>query len=581
MYGNSHTKRYGKNIYHALLFLIFICLSAALLLSPGVSEAARVPLLENAGACLVCHYSKDMKLVFTDKDKMPVTVSERDFAQTVHSKLNCADCHQGASPEKHPGKAVASRAAFRKEASGVCRTCHSDAQLRAKPNHAYMIDKADAPLCTECHGGHKVLSIRQWKAGLQGTAYCLVCHRQNISKSLGPDERLSLSIDPADQASSVHNKHACSDCHTEYTREIHPLKTFSSPREHSIAVSGVCAKCHEEKQAALRGSMHYNLSFRAGEALISRGNPKAPVCTDCHGFHTVGPKKTYETLSGTPCRKCHEGIFAIYAKSVHGMAKARGEHQAPLCASCHFAHEVNFTAMSDKIKGACLGCHKGVEELHKKWLPNTELHLSAIACASCHAPSSEKGIYLQFVDQRTGKSLPQEQILQLLGTTSPELSERLDTHGQGLSSYELSYILKQLNKKGVGSQVAYLGKMDVVKYSEAHQLSLKKNAIRECETCHSSDSKFLKKVTLAVLRTDGSMDRYPARPDVLTSIFSTLSSGQFYMVGGTRMTLLDWAGIIVVCGGLLFPVLHITARVLTAPLRRAGRSEDPAKGDKS
>lgn len=443
-----------------------------------------------------------------------------------------------------------------------------------------MAEKADAPLCSGCHGAHNVRRIADWKSSLRGKEYCLTCHRQNIAKTLGSGERLSLLIDPAILASSVHNRHDCSDCHAEYNRDFHPAKTFSDSREHSISVSEICGKCHADKYAAQRGSMHYNLSFHVGGTLISKGNPKAPVCTDCHGFHAVGPKTTYETLSGLPCRKCHEDIFNIYAASVHGTARAKGEHRAPLCASCHFAHGIEFTAMTDRIKAACLGCHKGAEGLHKKWLTNAELHLRVVACAACHAPGSEKGIYLQLVDQETGRPFTREQILTLLGTSSEELSRRLDVHGQGLDSYELSYILKQLKAREGGANVTYLGRMDVSKYSEAHRLSLKKNAISECESCHRKDSKFFKRVTLAVVGTEGGMDRYRAAPDILTSVVSTLRWGQFYVLGGTRVELLDWAGLFVVCCALLLPVVHMTIRVLTAPMRKAVKPERPGKDEK-
>ncbi len=378
----------------------------------------------------------------------------------------------------------------------------------------------------------------------------------------------------------MHNKHACNDCHAEFTRDSHPVKIFRNIREHSISVSGVCRRCYADKYTLLKGSTHYNLSFQVGDTLIAKGNPKAPVCTDCHGFHTVGPKTTYEILSGVPCRKCHEDIFKIYAKSVHGMAKANGVHQAPLCSSCHFAHEIKFTAMTDKIKSACLGCHKGVEGLHEKWLPNAELHLSVVACAACHAPTSEKGIFLQLVDQKTGKPFTQEQIMQLLGTSNEELSERLNAHGQGIDSYELSYIVKQLNERGSGAKVTYLGRMDVNRYSDAHQLSLKKNAVRECESCHTSDSKFFKRVTLAIIKGDGALTRYSAKPDVLRSIVSALSLRQFYVLGSTRLTVVDWAGIFVVCCGFLFPIAHITLRVLTMPARKAKKLEELRKGEK-
>jgi hypothetical protein len=545
------------------------------------SEAAPQPVIAKAGTCMGCHATKDSVKHFTNKDAISVYIDQNAFSKNVHATLQCTDCHRRVFLDTHPGRVIESKKDFTKEASDACRNCHRDEQLRKKATHAYMIEMPDAPLCTTCHGGHRVLRISDWKASLHGKDYCLTCHRQAIDTTLGSGEKLSLRIDPANLASSVHNKHDCSDCHTEYTRESHPVKTFASSREHSISVAGVCRKCHAEKATLLRGSTHYNLSFQVGETLVRKGDLKAPVCTDCHGFHAVGPKATYEVLSGVPCRKCHEDIFRIYAGSVHGKARQKGEHRAPLCASCHFAHEINFTAMTDKIKGACLECHKGVEGIHNKWLPNAELHLSAVACAACHVPASEKGISLQLIDQQTGKSFTREQILQLLGNTNEELNELLDAHGEGLSSYELSYIVRQLNNKGAGAKVTYLGRMDIMKYSDAHQLSLKNSAIRECESCHSKDSRFLKRVTLAVLRTDGGMDRYRAQPDALSSIFTTLSSKQFYLLGGTRLALLDWAGIFVVLCGILVPVLHITVRVLTAPLRRSPGTDDMHKGDKS
>ncbi|MGC2062707.1 MAG: hypothetical protein WA610_06995 [Thermodesulfovibrionales bacterium] len=574
-------KRVLRKVLYFLLCVIVPIMFAEVAALLQMAEAAPPQIISKADTCMGCHATRDSVMNFGNKEKMSVFVDPNEFSKTVHATLQCTDCHQKVSLDTHPGRAIENKKAFTKEAADACRNCHADEQLRKKATHAYMIERPDAPLCTECHGGHGVLRISEWKTSLAGKGYCMTCHRQAIVTTLGSGEKLSLRVDPSNLASSVHNKHDCSDCHTEYTRESHPVKTFASIREHSISVAGICRKCHSEKATLLRGSTHYNLSFQVGETLVRKGNPEAPVCTDCHGFHTVGPKTTYEILSGVPCRKCHEDIFRIYAKSVHGRAKEKGEHRAPLCASCHFSHEINFTAMTDKIKGACLGCHKGVESIHSKWLPNAELHLSAVACAACHVPASEKGISLQLIDQETSKPFTREQILQLLGNTSEELTRLFNAHGEGLTSYELSYIVRQLNEKGAGAKVTYLGRMDIMKYSDAHQLSLKNNAIRECETCHSKDSRFLKRVTLAVLKTDGSADRYRAQPDVLSSVFTTLSSKQFYLLGGTRFELLDWAGMFVVLCGILVPVLHITVRVLTAPMRRSPKAEDMHKGDKS
>jgi thiosulfate reductase cytochrome b subunit len=557
-----------KGLNHALLLehLIPVLLFLFSLAGSAIADKDGIP--EDAALCLACHGNKGMFMVFKDNEKMSVTVRYGDLAKSVHKSLKCTDCHQEISMQNHPGKKYDSKMAFVQEVNRACMTCHTTEKLKTMTNHAALVENADVPPCTGCHASHAVKRISALKSSLSGNDYCLFCHRLKISKTFASGEVLSLRVEPANLAASVHNKHTCNDCHSEFSQDSHPKKTYSTGREHSITISGVCRKCHEDKASQVRGSIHYNLSFAWGDTLMQRGNLEAPVCTDCHGFHTVGPKTSYKTFSGIPCRKCHENIFQIYEKSVHGMAKARGEHKAPLCSSCHFAHDVKFTAMTDKMKSICLGCHKDAEALHKKWLPNADLHLNMVACAACHAPASGKGIYLQFVDRNTGTSINEEQILEILGTDSASLSERLNAHGEGIDSEELSYILKQLNKKEAEAKLSYVGRMDVSRYSEAHQLSIKKNAVRECESCHSKDSKFFKSVTLAIVKADGHIVSFSAQPGILGSLRSAGAFSQFYVLGGTRLTFLDWVGVLMVFCGILFPVAHISLRVFTLPLRK-------------
>ena len=557
-----------KDLNDALLPAYLIAVLLFLFSLVGFAIAEKGGISEDAAMCLACHGSEGQFIVFKDNEKMSVTVRYDDLRKSVHRSLKCTDCHREISMQDHPGKKFDSKMAFVKEASRACLNCHTDEKLKTMTNHSFVAGKADVPTCTGCHTSHAVKRVSSLKASLSGNDYCLFCHRLKISKTLASGEVLSLLVDPSNLAASVHNKHNCNDCHSEFSQDSHPKKTYATGREHSIAISGICRKCHEDKASQVRGSIHFNLSFPWGDTLMQRGDLKAPVCTDCHGFHTVGPKTSYETLSGIPCRKCHENIFRIYEKSVHGLARARGEHKAPLCSSCHFAHEVKFTAMTDKMKSACLSCHKDAEALHRKWLPNADLHLSMVACAACHAPASGKGIYLQFIDRNTGAPISEEQILEILDTDSASLSERLNAHGEGIDSEELSYILKQLNKKGAEAKLSYIGRMDVSRYSEAHQLSIKKNAVRECESCHSKDSKFFKSVTLAIVKADGRVVSFGARPGILGSLRSAGAFSQFYVLGGTRFTFLDWVGLLMVFCGILFPVAHISLRVLTLSLRK-------------
>lgn len=557
-------------VYIVLLPLIGVM--TILLALPELALAKKASAPDRTGMCLTCHSSKDLAKVFGNGERMSVFVNGGSLRASVHAGLSCNDCHQKISMASHPGRGFASRDEFARDAARSCRTCHSDAQLRMKPNHALVVNGPNAPPCTECHGAHTVKTVPAWKQTFTGNAYCLTCHQQKISKTHQNGEVLSLRIDPSNLASSVHGGHACSDCHGDFTTGQHPVRQYASGREHAIAVSGVCSTCHEEKTSAVRESIHYRM--------MTSGNRMAPVCTDCHGFHSVGAKETYDTASGTPCRKCHEGVFSVYTQSVHGMARAKGEHRAPLCASCHFAHEVQSAAVTEKIRDACMGCHPQAQEAHRQWLPNADLHLSAVACAACHAPDSGKGIYLKLHDEATGEPFTEEQLSRILGTRIEDLSGRLSAHGEGLDSTGLWALVSELNEKGADAKVTFLGSMEVSNGLDAHSLASKGYAIRDCESCHSQGSAFFKDVTVAVVKANGQFARYQAKPEVLASIFSFLPIKQFYVLGSTRLKLFDWIGIAMVFGGISVPILHLTARFLTSPIREAKRLNSLRKGGK-
>jgi hypothetical protein len=161
--------------------------------------------------------------------------------------------------------------------------------------------------------------------------------------------------------------------------------------------------------------------------------------------------------------------------------------------------------------------------------------------------------------------------MKLLGMNYQGLSEKMNAHGDGINSEQLWDIVRQLNAKGADAKVTFLGRMEVSNGSEAHMLSGKKNAVRECESCHTSDSKSFKSVTVAIVKADGRVTQYKAQPEVLGSMISLVSLKQFYVLGSTRLKILDWFGILMVFGGMSVPIVHITARILTFPIREAKR----------
>ena len=62
--------------------------------------------------------------------------------------------------------------------------------------------------------------------------------------------------------------------------------------------------------------------------------------------------------------------------------------------------------------------------------------------------------------------------------------------------------------------------------------------------------------------SDGSISEYPAPEKVLNSVASVGSLGGFYVLGSTRIRILDFLLILAVLGGMSVPALHGTARMM-------------------
>jgi len=554
----------GEKVSLLLIFLFgFFMISTA---NGGVGD---VPLSREAQICLMCHSDKGLTKTFKSKENLSLFVDAKLFKDSVHSFLTCTSCHTDISLENHPpGMTYKSKKEFAVKASKSCRMCHTDEQLYKKDIHHYLITKAKAPTCAECHGLHAIRRISDWKPNVSEAHYCLTCHRQELSITIGGRE-LSLEIDESLIRGSVHNKHTCSDCHSEFSKEQHPVRIFKGIRERSIAVSDVCRRCHSDKFRLVEGSIHF--------IMLKKGRLEAPVCTDCHGFHTVKPKAVYKIMVGVPCRRCHEDIFNVFKESVHGKAKIKGVEKAPICSSCHQAHDVKVTSLTEQMKKICLGCHKEAESLHKEWLWSAplaqpslaRLHLDTIACASCHSPNIEQGLYLRLYDRTAGKPFYKEQILDLFKTDDNGLRKEIDPDGDGVDAYELGRIVKLLKGKGV--DVAFSGRMDVRKGIDPHRLALKTEAVKECEKCHHAGSGFFQHVSLSLIGADGRPATFEAKQEVLSSLVSLFPLSQFYVIGATRIWLLDILLILAILGGLAFPVGHIILRILTIPVREARR----------
>lgn len=395
---------------------------------------------------------------------------------------------------------------------------------------------------------------------------CLQCHdKDGLEKKLENGEVLSLRISTRDYAESMHNGTSCADCHAELDAKTHGKEktTIKSKREFSQSMRESCRDCHKKKFTEYDDSVH--------AALIKEGSKKAPMCANCHNPHTVRSWKIEAPIAATPCANCHQDIFKAYSKDVHGLERVSKGKVAPICADCHKAHNVKAASLGDGIKDACLSCHKEAVKEHKDWLPKTELHFESISCPVCHAPDAERRVNLRLYD---GIGAAKHQMSEKAGV--PKFEKRAlaaDATNAGLDERALWSLLKEFNQDGGEGKTVLRGRLEVKSGVEAHQLSEKSRAIKDCKFCHQAGAEPFQSVTLTIAGPDGRPLRHGVQKEVLNSLLSVESIRGFYVIGSTRIKLLDTLLIMVVLGSIVGPLVHMSVKRLFKKFRERRAAE--------
>lgn len=267
--------------------------------------------------------------------------------------------------------------------------------LRPKPNLGLVMCHIRSGLALLAAGLYVVVAAPGVRAAsierLKNSA-CLDCHSdKTLYKTNAAGKAISLFVDEAKLAASVHKTNTCASCHSDVTAK-HP--------DDNLAVKAPdCARCHEKQSESYGASVH-------GLAL-ARGQKAAATCSDCHDGHAILPPSSPESplhwsrLTAT-CGACHPQAAKDVAESVHGQAIAQGHRDAPTCTDCHSEHKIVALKGSSSLEISaqiCSNCHAS-ERLNTKYnLPPDRVKTffesyhglaaeygSTVAanCASCH-----------------------------------------------------------------------------------------------------------------------------------------------------------------------------------------------------
>lgn len=394
---------------------------------------------------------------------------------------------------------------------------------------------------------------------------CQKCHGAVDIKPKKTDAGESLSMHIASDAflASRHSETSCTDCHVDADDKDHgkvsmPMK---SKRDYRLSYQDACTTCHKENVANFKDSIHAHL--------VKAGDAKAPTCSDCHNSHTLIDVKIVQPIANVPCAECHKEIFKAYSADVHGLERVAKGKTAPLCADCHGSHKIEAASLGDGIKDNCISCHKDSVAKHEVWLPNSGRHFEAISCVVCHAPDAQRRVNLRLVDS-SGK----QQIKEAHGIPQFErLTRSANTTGGSLNEKELASFLKEFNVEQSAGKAILNGRLEVRLGVQAHQLSVKEKAIKDCRVCHQAGALPFQSVVLTMAGPDGRPMRHGVEKEVLNSLTAIGSLRGFYAIGSTRIQLLDYLLVLVLLGVLCVPVAHYTVHRMFKSRREQRNAE--------
>jgi hypothetical protein len=95
---------------------------------------------------------------------------------------------------------------------------------------------------------------------------------------------------------------------------------------------------------------------------------------------------------------------------------------------------------------------------------------------------------------------------------------------------------------------------------QAHQISEKERAIKDCAFCHQAGATPFQSVTVTIAGPDGRPLRHGVDKEVLSSLTSMKSVRGFYAIGSTRIKWLDYLLVLVVLGAASVPLGHMVVK---------------------
>jgi hypothetical protein len=352
-------------------------------------------LAQSNDECLMCHDDNQLKGKSNGRT-ISLYVNESRFSNSIHSDIECVDCHQDIDAENLPHRETFERV--------DCGVCHDDIEeMFSAGLHRRAFNRGDplAPTCQTCHGYHYIIPVSDHNsavAPLKIPFLCGRCHKEGtpvqLQRHIPADkilENYSLSIHGAGllQKGLVVSA-TCVSCHSS-----HKILPHTDP-ESTIArknIAKTCSACHAEIEAVHRKIIKGELWEKEIHVL--------PACVDCHQPHEIRGAFYDQGMADNDCLNCHENrdlISQVDGRSLYVDHKIQQKsiHTNTACSQCH--SEVNISKVrpceSIKNKVDCSSCHAEIGDEYTKSTHGTldaNLDKNAPNCKECHGTHNVLG----------------------------------------------------------------------------------------------------------------------------------------------------------------------------------------------
>ena len=201
-------------------------------------------------ACMDCHADQALARRTEYRSGTVVGVDPAVLAASVHTGLQCADCHVGVGAE-HAAHLSAVR----------CGGCHEEEQtVYAQSIHGRALAEgnADVPTCASCHGGHAIAAKGNPASRLSARNLpqtCASCHEEErLATRYGmAQRRYSTYLDSYHGVVNRYGEAAvanCASCHG-----VHDIRPSSDPASsiNPANLGKTCGVCHPGAEGGFAG----------------------------------------------------------------------------------------------------------------------------------------------------------------------------------------------------------------------------------------------------------------------------------------------------------------------------------------